>query len=718
MKNAIELLRQLVEGLPAPTQTTKALLPQGKLRFLLEYPLSADLALEKSRLEKLLESTQFDFLPLPGDEDLATLNTRDEDDFGRFMVLQFPSLERTLSQRSLFDIAYAIQDQLQLISVEPDLGSRIYADPQAPDDESQAQTEGVVKDAITSRCWVEKPAPDNKRWAIEKMNIPAAWALSGKQGEGILIAQPDTGVAEHTELNSANLRLDLATNLVEGNDNPVDPLDSSTANPGHGTATSSVIISKEQDELTGAAPGAGLIPIRCIEDVKIFDAAPVIAAIHHARNVGSHVISMSLGGIPSRAMKKAIRRAVNNHMIVICAAGNCVDLVVWPARYDDVIGVGGSNIDDQPWRGSSFGDDVDISAPAELVWVARRNPDDATLNITEGGQGTSFATALTAGVAALWLAHHGRDILISIAQREQITLQTLFRKAIQSTATKPADWSTDRYGSGIINAEKLLQLQPDHIMSGQAPTSAPARHRSATDALLASLDRSEPLPTNAGRRSSGTTAEVNDNLSSHNTAGDFSRFELEISSNILETARLGTTENATGRVETTTTGFQFSNTLKVALESADDNSLLEPIKQVHEAPPAARVSQPVDTSGIQTLSRIPLNAKQDIDSAATASEAATRKSITQGSIKKLQDALEAKITGSPLSADTSESERQQLTGEVLQDLEIVLKDLKKGKEVEPENVRGNTALEALVKMEGRPAIRLTEEPIDLSLIHI
>ena len=67
MKNAIELLRQLVEGLPAPTQTTKALLPQGKLRFLLEYPLSADLALEKSRLEKLLESCLLYTSPSPRD---------------------------------------------------------------------------------------------------------------------------------------------------------------------------------------------------------------------------------------------------------------------------------------------------------------------------------------------------------------------------------------------------------------------------------------------------------------------------------------------------------------------------------------------------------------------------------------------------------------------------------------------------------------------------
>ena len=42
---------------------------------------------------------------------------------------------------------------------------------------------------------------------------------------------------------------------------------------------------------------------------------------------------MSLGGIPPFALERAVRRAVAADVIVLAAAGNCVQFVVWPARY-------------------------------------------------------------------------------------------------------------------------------------------------------------------------------------------------------------------------------------------------------------------------------------------------------------------------------------------------------------------------------------------------
>jgi subtilisin family serine protease len=51
------------------------------------------------------------------------------------------------------------------------------------------------------------------------------------------------------------------------------------------------------------------------------------------------VISISLGGAPSRALREAVRRARLANVIVLAAAGNQVRTVVWPARYADVIAV-------------------------------------------------------------------------------------------------------------------------------------------------------------------------------------------------------------------------------------------------------------------------------------------------------------------------------------------------------------------------------------------
>ncbi|OWK22165.1 hypothetical protein AJ88_15620 [Mesorhizobium amorphae CCBAU 01583] len=140
-------------------------------------------------------------------------------------------------------------------------------------------------------------------------------------------------------------------------------------------------------------------------------------AVDHAVNISAHVITMSLGGIWSRSLRRAIRKAVEHDVIVIAAAGNCVGLVVWPAAFDDVIAVGGSNVADQMWKGSSHGSKIDFCAPAEFVWRADRKSAADSKGKVSGGQGTSFAAALTAGVAALWLSHFDRAAVIVEARR-------------------------------------------------------------------------------------------------------------------------------------------------------------------------------------------------------------------------------------------------------------------------------------------------------------
>lgn len=714
MKNGIELLRDLSFGLPASTSDSQVPLPQGKLRFLLEYKKAPDLETETNRLKSLLQSEGFELFSLPGDADTSPDNnptksdvtTSDKspdasqsinyDEFGEFYVLQFPALERTLSQRSLFDIAYALEAELGLISSEPDLESRVYADPQPSDPQSDARTEGVIKDAFTDRCWVDKQAPANKRWAIDTMRIPQAWALSSGRGAGVLIAQPDTGIAAHNELDGAKLRLDLATNLVDSNDDPTDPLHDAATNPGHGTGTASVIISTGAGVITGASPGAELIPIRCVEDVKIFDAAPVISAINHARAVGSHVITMSLGGIPSRAMKKAIRRAVNNNIIVIAAAGNCVDLVVWPARYRDVIAVGGCNIDDQPWRGSSYGHDIDISAPAELVWVARRKPNDQHLSFTEAAQGTSFATALTASTAALWISHHGHANLMDAAKNAGVNLQQLFNRALSATARKPVGWSTDRYGAGIINAERLLELQPTAIMNKSLEVPSLRPLLTPADVLLASVENN--------------TATQIDNDTPDNS---LRRFEREIGATLLESARLGNTSGQSHALETATTSIGLSQTLQAILANSTD-SVLEPLKNVRNCPPAARVSQALTSTGVSSLARLALKHGQRLESATTHTVSVTRAAITPSVIQQQVDALELRINASPLCSDSTKASRQKLKDEVLGDTEKVLNQVKNGDVLNQHDVRATTALEALVKMTGRPAIKLDDQPININ----
>ena len=226
--------------------------------------------------------------------------------------------------------------------------------------------------------------------------------------------------------------------MLDNDPDPTDPLDGQ--NPGHGTGTASVVVSGPAGTVTGSAPGASHMAIRAIESVVRITQVSVARAIDWAVDHGAHVITMSLGGIFSFTLHRALRRAVQADVIVLAAAGNCVGLVVWPARYDECIAVAGVDARGVKWRGSCSGAAVDISAPAENVWRAAL-PDGAGQ-----GQGTSFAVALTAGVAALWLSHHGRANLIAAARARGETLQDMFRRMAGATARRPAGWDSFDHG--------------------------------------------------------------------------------------------------------------------------------------------------------------------------------------------------------------------------------------------------------------------------------
>ncbi|HEY8613629.1 MAG TPA: S8/S53 family peptidase, partial [Roseomonas sp.] len=424
-----------------------AALPPWELRFVLE----AENPLSEAAMAALLGEGGFQLRPLFGD---------DTPGLAGFHLLSFPGLDRRLFRRAeLFELGYALTHELHLRSAEPDLGEAHFPEP-APS--AGAMVEGLSDLAFW--CWVDHAPPEDREWALKALRVPEAWAIAPGRGLGIRVVQPDTGVAAHAELDAAQIRMDLSVDLVDGDRDATDPLLASAGNPGHGTGTASVLISGLGAQVLGTAPGAELVPIRCIESVAIFDQSRIALALDHARRIGAHVVTMSLGGVPSRALAAALRRAVDEGVIVLAAAGNCIGTVVWPARYHDCIAVAGTDAWDRPWRGSSSGASVDIAAPGELVWRAvRRAVGDESTHEISGGQGTSFATALTAGVVALWLSHHGRDRLLAEAGRRGMTLQDLCRAALAATARVPPDWNAGAFGAGIADAAALLRLSPAEI---------------------------------------------------------------------------------------------------------------------------------------------------------------------------------------------------------------------------------------------------------------
>ena len=437
---------------------TRESTPAKPLRIIMEFPAPPDPAAVAATIQDALQiATEVTRLSEAHGLD------RGNDALARFVAVTVVGVETAEVADSPFELGYAFAEATGALTAEPELGTDFYLAPRRGDD----QLEGI--DDFPPGCWVdasEDPTAQQPRWAVKKIKATEAWEIAPKpggksQGEGILVFQPDTGIANHVELEGGMINTALAYDFIENKKGAVDPLDDD-GNPGHGTGTASVVASRASGKVAGAAPLATLVPLRAVTSVIVFDHGRVAAAVEYARRKHANVITMSLGGAWSSALRTAIGKAIADGIIVMAAAGNCVGFVVWPARYEEVIAVAGYNIKDKPWKGSCSGDAVDITAPGEFVPRANRAPqNEGSATDVRGGQGTSFAVALTAGVAALWLSHFGLAAIKGALEPGE-TVQDRFIALLKQSAWRPAGFDTENFGAGIIDAEKLLKqgLQP------------------------------------------------------------------------------------------------------------------------------------------------------------------------------------------------------------------------------------------------------------------
>lgn len=406
------------------------------------------------------------------------------------------SLADDMRPGAAFEEAYEMQQRLGAERVEPLFDIALGTD--LPGIEGRSGN-GGENDAA---------AAGDKGWSLDYVHAPAAWAAiqretarpHGREAQGIAIAHLDTGYREHPELlhhdgDFSTVLTQAGLDLVDGGE-PYDTLSTSGAfpNPGHGTASGSVIASwpgcqlKRGDEpcITGIAPGAQLVPIRVNTSVVVLNQRRLAEAIWSVVDgrVGGRprIISIAMGGPPSWTLWRAVKAAEAAGIIIVAAAGNNVGTVVWPARFDAAIAAGAINIRCRPWNGSSHGPRVDIAAPGESVWRAQVDRERQT-DIIGMGTGTTFATAITTGAAALWVAKHEKEAEFNtLASAGGLT--EAFRRSIQATAWQPVasdthrpktycdkdvGWDSKEDGAGILNVERMLTYPLDGATARAAP---------------------------------------------------------------------------------------------------------------------------------------------------------------------------------------------------------------------------------------------------------
>lgn len=329
-------------------------------------------------------------------------------------------------------------------------------------------------------------------WSLIESKVLDAWELfkplGRSPGEGVVIGHPDTGYRRHPEI-ADNLLADLGYDFVKDDPNAEDELEDGNIFqlrfPGHGTSTASVLVSPPgakqsypadptNKAVHGIAPGARLIPMRVSRSVVLWEgsALNLAHAIERATDNGAHVISMSMGtGFPNERLLAAVRYAQKRGVIVCAAAGNYVRYVVWPAAYDEVIGVAASNAVRRIWKHSSRGSKVDVTAPGESVWVAAvKKQDQGVDHLVGRSSGTSYAVAAVAGIAALWLSYHGRENLVNRFGAEKIPF--IFNEILRKSCEAVPSWEEGKFGAGLVNALKVLSSPlPDVNFAPIAPPS-------------------------------------------------------------------------------------------------------------------------------------------------------------------------------------------------------------------------------------------------------
>ena len=231
---------------------------------------------------------------------------------------------------------------------------------------------------------------------VDMIQAPKVWEKT--KGKGVTIAILDTGCdMTHPDLKERVIggrnftRDDKGIKEVYRDYN------------GHGTHVAGTMAATvNQKGVVGVAPEANLLIVKVLDRNGSGQYEWIINGIYYAIEQKVDIISMSLGGpedVPE--LHEAIQKAVENNILVVCAAGNegdgqdSTDEFGYPGSYNEVISVGAINLERQISDFTNSNNEVDLVAPGENILSTYLKGKYAKLS------GTSMATPHVSGALAL-----------------------------------------------------------------------------------------------------------------------------------------------------------------------------------------------------------------------------------------------------------------------------------------------------------------------------
>jgi thermitase len=300
-------------------------------------------------------------------------------------------------------------------------------------------------------------------WHLSKTGTTTAWDSS--VGSGVTIAILDTGVdATHPDLAS---KMVAGYNFFEGNTNTADV-------QGHGTkaAGTAAAITNNGTGVASVAAASKIMPIRVAGADGWATWSALASGTTWAADQGARVISMSFQNPSSSAsVLNAASYARSKGAVVIGAAGN-TSAYDATAPSDLMTIVAATDSSDARAGWSTYGPSVDISAPGVGIYTTIKGGGYG------GWSGTSAATPVTAGVAALIIA---ANPALRPADIDKI---------LQSTAVDLGTGGKDEYyGSGRIDAAAAIAAAKSVVaMDSQNPIVSISSPTAGTVKGIATVD--------------------------------------------------------------------------------------------------------------------------------------------------------------------------------------------------------------------------------------
>ncbi len=237
----------------------------------------------------------------------------------------------------------------------------------------------------------------------------------------------------------------------------------------HGTHVTSLIFGQPNSPVQGIAPKCqGLIVPIFSDEQRRLSQLDLARAIELAANAGAQIINISGGQLSDYGeadgwLERAVNLCRDHNILIIAAAGNdSCDCLHVPAALGGVLAVGAMDDQGKPIDYSNWGTAYQtqgILAPGENLLGAK--PGGGTMRMS----GTSFATPIVSGVAALLLS-------LQLQRGEEPNPQKVREAILQSALPCEFD-ETDGEGRclvGKLNIPGAIKLITGETMSEELET--------------------------------------------------------------------------------------------------------------------------------------------------------------------------------------------------------------------------------------------------------